>query len=584
MATITTQESTYKLRPIIVSELSVTQYSGDIKIDALLETGANWNFVLPEHNTLYYTFDTQSGTSPSAPAPLGTFNAAQMIAARTIMDYAAKITGIHFIETTNGNAADFHFATSNLPANSVAGLCQTTYAYSYNANNTVVDYQADAYIYLDNVEFAYENNKPNIGTGGYETLLHEVGHGLGLKHSFEGSYKLPVNQDNTNNTLMSYHAVGAPKTTFQPYDLAALKWIYGGDGLAGKGHYLANAAPTANAQKISLQEDRAYTFKVGSFGFRDLNGGDSLQEIQISSLPKNGMLKFNNTPVKVDQIITASALDNGDLDFVPAANAHGNDYAKFTFKVSDGMAFSNTSYKMTITVASVRDDLNLKGSAANDKLVGDRIDANSNDNLSGLSGNDTLRGLGGNDTLLGGKGNDFLVGGAGKDILVGGLGKDTYDLTETFAATDTVRIAVVDSPVNGFDKVNGFKLGASSASIIGVDKLDLVSHHIAANVMQADGKDVGLIQSHHIANGLISFDNVDKYTGAMLITKADFNSVLDYLQANIVGAGDTVAFNVGGSAYVFQQNGSHDTLVQLVGDTVSGLNVTGTGAGVVWLV
>lgn len=583
MTTIT-QESIYKLRPISVSELGVTQYSGDIKIDALLDTGANWNFVLPAHNTLYYSFSIQSGISSSAPASLGSFNAAQMIAARSIMDYAAKITGIHFVETTNGNAADFHFATSNLPGNSVAGLCQAAYSYSYNNNNTVVSYQADAYIYLDNAEFAYENNKPNIGTGGYETLLHEVGHGLGLKHSFEGLYTLPATQDNTKNTLMSYHALGAPKTTFQPYDLAALKWMYGGDGLAGKGHYLANAAPTANAQKVSLQEDHAYTFKVGSFGFRDSNAGDSLQEIQISSLPKNGVLKFNNMPVKDGQIINASALNHGDLTFVPAANAHGHDYAKFTFKVSDGMAFSNAAYKMTIAVASVSDDLNLKGSAANDTLIGDRIDANSNDTLSGLSGNDTLLGLGGNDTLLGGKGNDILGGGEAQDIVVGGLGKDSYDLTETVAAADTVRIATGDSPVNGFDEVHAFKLGAGSASIIGVDKLDLVSKHIAADVMQSDGKDAGLIQSHHVTNGLISFDNSDNYTGAMVITKADFNSVVDYLQANISSAGDTVVFNAEGSAYVFQENGSHDTLVELVGDTVNGLSVTGTGTGAVWLV
>ncbi|WP_394751784.1 M10 family metallopeptidase [Crenothrix sp.] len=583
MTTIT-QESTYKLRPISVSELGVTQYSGDIKIDALLDTGANWNFVLPAHNTLYYSFSIQSGISSSAPAPLGSFNAAQMIAARSIMDYAAKITGIHFVETTNGNAADFHFATSNLPGNSVAGLCQAAYSYSYNNNNTVVSYQADAYIYLDNAEFAYENNKPNIGTGGYETLLHEVGHGLGLKHSFEGLYTLPATQDNTKNTLMSYYALGAPKATFQPYDLAALKWMYGGDGLAGKGHYLANAAPTANAQKISLQEDHVYTFKVGSFGFRDSNAGDSLQEIQISSLPKNGVLKFNNMPVKDGQIINASTLNHGDLTFVPAANAHGHDYAKFTFKVSDGMEFSNAAYKMTIAVASVSDDLNLKGSAANDKLVGDLIDVNSNDNLSGLSGNDTLLGLGGNDTLLGGKGNDILGGGEGRDIVVGGLGKDSYDLTETVAATDTVRIATGDSPVNGFDEVHAFKLGAGSASIIGVDKLDLFSKHIAADVMQADGKDAGLIQSHHVTNGLISFDNSDNYTGAMVITKADFNSVVDYLQANITSAGDTVVFNAEDNAYVFQENGSHDTLVELVGDTVNGLSVTGTGTGAVWLV
>ncbi len=655
MNLITTVSEIYEPRALTTSEIGRVKYSGNITIDALLDTGTNWNFLLPERNTIYYTFDIHTATSTATPAPLVAFNAAQISSVRALLHYTAGITGINFVETPNGNKADFHFAASNL-GNNVAGLTQSGSSYSYNnAAAVVVDYKAEAYIYLDNVQFAHENNSPTKGSTGYETLLHEIGHALGLKHPFEAPYALPAKQDNTNNTVMSYTAAGIPKTTYQAYDLAALKWIYGGDGLGGKGHYVSNIQPFSSVQKITVQEDQAYILKVDSFGFKDADAGDTLQAIQITSLPKKGVLKFNDAIVKVNQTIDTSALAAGNLKFVPAPNAYGKDYAKFTFKVGDGTAFSKLGYDMAITVSAVRDDLNIKGDEGKNNLYGDTVDANSNDTLSGLSGNDTLRGLGGNDTLLGGNGNDTLCGGEGndtlnggngsdwayyntarsavvvnlalthaqktfgagvdvlssienllgsryndkligsavnnalkggegQDVLVGGLGKDAYDLTETVAAADTVRIAAGDSRVDSFDKVVGFKLAVGGGAVAGIDKLDLASTRIAVNVMQADGQDRGSIQSHHIVNGLISFDNVDRYTGARVINKADFNAVVDYLEANIVGSGETVAFNAMDSTYVFQNQGANDTLVQLLGDTASGLSVTGLAAGVVWLV
>ncbi|MBK7416372.1 MAG: hypothetical protein IPJ38_16005 [Dechloromonas sp.] len=65
---------------------------------------------------------------------------------------------------------------------------------------------------------------------------------------------------------MSYTWTGNNKTTYQSYDLLALQWIYGGDGLAANyginsvhGPTLSpnssNHAPTAQADSFSLLED-----------------------------------------------------------------------------------------------------------------------------------------------------------------------------------------------------------------------------------------------------------------------------------------------------------------------------------------
>jgi serralysin len=100
------------------------------------------------------------------------------------------------------------------------------------------------------VEWGAQNLALAPGNNGYETLLHEIGHALGLKHPFEGDIRLPGGSDSTANTVMSYTDNGGPYSTFRPYDLAALNWLYGGDGLGGKlginsladGRYLTGSA------------------------------------------------------------------------------------------------------------------------------------------------------------------------------------------------------------------------------------------------------------------------------------------------------------------------------------------------------
>ena len=229
-----------------LSDITTTPLSGLNYIDALLDKGPDWNFFAPAPgtpaNTLYYTFSIASGTEDAQSTStiytgsVQAFSAMQQAQIGVAFAYLSKVTGIQFVETPVGTSAQIHLAAANLIGPTTTGLCSWHSSYSYSGNQ-LAGYDADAYVYLDNAEWAAQNSVLAKGGYGYETLLHELGHALGLKHPFDtvsdNSATLPASQDSTANTLMSYNYVGGAYSTYQQDDLAALAWLYGGDGIGG---------------------------------------------------------------------------------------------------------------------------------------------------------------------------------------------------------------------------------------------------------------------------------------------------------------------------------------------------------------
>lgn len=262
-----------------VADLVTTPMSGLNHIDALLDKGPDWNYLTSNGsaNVLYYSFSVASGNE-SGRTGQSAFSQAQQAGARTAFAYLQQVTGIEFRETADGNAAQFHLANVDIAGAYTTGMCSWSANNTYNPRtNELMSYKANAWIYLDNAEFGAANANLTPGTSGYETLLHELGHALGLKHPFleetGDEIVLPNPEDHTGNTLMSYTHSGSPHSTYSPYDIAALNWLYGGDGLRG-----ALGINSSTGGRFLTGTDKADTLLGTAFDdlFQAMGGNDMI--------------------------------------------------------------------------------------------------------------------------------------------------------------------------------------------------------------------------------------------------------------------------------------------------------------------
>ena len=109
----------------------------------------------------------------------------------------------------------------------------------------------------------------------------------------------------------------------------------------------ANHPPTSTGAALTMKGGSYYTFWKTDFPFTDVDAGDWLTSVKVTSLPANGTLTLGGTPITTVPSAAIPATNTNTLIYTPNPGYFGAD--SFNYQVSDGEAFSADS-AMAITV------------------------------------------------------------------------------------------------------------------------------------------------------------------------------------------------------------------------------------------
>ena len=199
--------------------------SGDSLIDSLvygtkwggsLGSGAMLSYSFLSNNSYYaarYSFDNEYLNSYQ-------LSSNQKTAVTQALDAWAAVANIDFSLTVDSSTN-----TGDLRFGGYAGMDSGTAAWAYLPGSGPV--AGDVWIGP-----ATSDANPTPGTYDYLTFVHEIGHALGLKHSFESDSSnpnvLPTEYEDVRYTVMSYSdAYSFEPTTPMLLDIAAIQYLYG---------------------------------------------------------------------------------------------------------------------------------------------------------------------------------------------------------------------------------------------------------------------------------------------------------------------------------------------------------------------
>jgi serralysin len=450
--------ATYRSKPI----LNLDGVIGQIDSGQMLHTAngvitytfLDLNHLIGLYNNPTIGFQAGFGLSP--------YSEEQRVAARASIQLWDDLIPQSFREV-NGLGADIQFSNSLDPAQ----------AYAYYPGQQGWKFQSDVFTNDPAADNWTNNWFANLGYGN-TTLIHEIGHTLGLSHP--GAYNFDPNvpqnytglaeyaQDSMQYTIMSYWnasetgsrivnwnvflTVGYPQTPLL-HDILTIQSKYGAD--------LTTRADDTVYGFHANAGNEVYDFNHNPFPYLsiyDAGGTDTLDlsgftASQFIDLHQGAFSSVGAGPPSAASVNEARAelavTSNGEIPpsnytqaqinaiFNSFAAGHGNAIAADqAFLGQPAVTGINTAEYQNLSIAYGTIIENAIGGSGRDLIHGNEV-ANV---LNGMAGNDVIRGFEGNDTLIGGAGADTLTGGAGNDSFVFDTLNDLGNVITDFQAGD----------------------------------------------------------------------------------------------------------------------------------------------------
>lgn len=394
------------------------------------------------YNNPNYGFTAGFGLSP--------FSAEQRAEARQAVQFWDDVIAPRFVEK-NGMGADIIFANSWDPAQ----------AYAYYPTTTGHKYQSDVFVADPAVNWT--NGWLDLGGYGATTLVHELGHTIGLSHPGNYNYdpNLPLSyanyaeyaQDSTQYSIMSYwgsNVTGASwvnwgmllnnyEQTPMIHDIMVAQLKYGADLTTRTGDTVYGFNSNAGRDVYDFSQN-----KYPALAIYDAGGNDT---IDLSGFNASVFLDLHDgqfssagqaipTAVAVNANIAAFNAAHPDAGLGPVTQAQMDTVG------GSRMALAASKILAETGVEGVRATEFDNISIAYGVIIENGIGGSQRDVLWGNAANNVLKGMGGDDVLNGFEGRDTLYGGAGVDtfqfhvvekgdVIADFAADETIDLTET---------------------------------------------------------------------------------------------------------------------------------------------------------